>query len=69
MVIGRGPTGTSSSQDLLLLITEDVRGQMQRTIRQAIAERETGHTIGRCSFPFPTSWQDMTPQQAIVKDA
>lgn len=33
MIIARGPTGTSSSQDLLLLITKDVRGQTWHTIQ------------------------------------
>lgn len=39
MIIGRGPTGTSSSQDLLPLITEDVRGQMQCTIKAGYCRR------------------------------
>lgn len=47
MIIGRGPTGTSSSQDLLPLITE---AKCSIPLRQAIAEEETGHIIRNVSF-------------------
>lgn len=40
MIIARGPTGTSSSQDLLLLITKDVRGQTWHTIQARYRRRE-----------------------------
>lgn len=52
MIIARGPTGTSSSQDLLLLITEDARGQTWHTIKAGYC-REGNRSHNRKMFLSP----------------
>lgn len=53
LIIRRGPTGTSSSQDLFPLITEDVRGQTQCTIKAGYCRRGNRSHNGKMFLSHP----------------